>query len=188
MADGHLIAGADLERYWRLHDVLASFHKIFNEHQSTDDRTIAIIAATYLDELLENTLINFMVDDEKEVKRLVNFDGSMGTYSSRVTSTYCLGLIPKIVRDDLRFVGKIRNKFAHQLEASFDEEAIRAWCFSLKWHEFSMMMKPPEGTTAKEVFKVGVNQLISYMNGIVGVARLERRQAAGGSHVTVLAS
>ena len=177
MTDKHLIVGKDLERYWRLHDVLASFHMMFNEQQSTDDRTIAIIAASYLDELLEHILVSFMVDDEKEMKRLVSFDGPMGTYSSRTTSAYCLGLIPSTVRDDLRTVGKIRNKFAHQLEASFDVEPIRAWCFSLKWHEFSMMMKPPEGATAKDIFKVGVNQLISYLNGIVGVARLERRQA-----------
>lgn len=177
MKDKNLIVGADLERYWRLNDVLAAFHTMFNERQSNDERTIAIIGATFLDQLLENILINFMVEDEKEIKRLIGIDGALGTYSSRVTATYCFGLISKTVRDDLRIVGKIRNRFAHHLEASFDTEPIRDWCFSLKWHEFSMMMSAPEGATAQEIFKVGVNQLICYLNGIVGIARLERRHA-----------
>lgn len=172
-----LLTGTDLERYWQSHEVLIAFHRMFNETETNDDRTIAIIGATFLDTLLENTITNFMVSDDKEVKRPVGIDGPMGTYSSRVTTAYCLGLIPSLVRDDLRIVGKIRNRFAHQLEAAFDMESIRAWCFSLRWHELSMMMKTPEGATAKEVFKVGVNQLISYLNGIMGVARLDRRQA-----------
>jgi hypothetical protein len=47
---------------------------------------------------------------------------------------------------------------------------------SLRWHEFSMMMKAPADATPRDIFKVGVNQLISYLNGLAGVARLERRK------------
>jgi len=39
-----------------------------------------------------------------------------------------------------------------------------------------MMMQAPAGATPRDIFKVGVNQLISYLNGIVGIARLERRK------------
>jgi hypothetical protein len=180
----NVIAGKDLERYWRHHDAMWTFHKLFNERGEVDDRAIAIVGVTSLDTILENTLINFMVDDEKEAEKLMRVDGPMGTFSSRVTATYCLGLICKTVRDDLRTVGKIRNKFAHQLDASFDMEPIRGWCLSLRWHEFSMMMKAPPEATPRDVFQVGVNQLICYLNGLVGVARLERRKVrdddAGG--------
>jgi hypothetical protein len=31
-----------------------------------------------------------MVDDEKETKKLIGIDGAMGSFSSRVTATYCL--------------------------------------------------------------------------------------------------
>lgn len=170
------IAGKDLERYWRHQDSLLAFHDLFNERGKVDERAIAIVGATFIDNVLEHTLINFMVDDEKETKKLIGFDGAMGAFSSRVTAAYCLGLICKTVRDDLRTVGKIRNRFAHQLEASFDMEPIRGWCLALKWHEISMMMKAPADATSRDIFKVGVNQLICYLNGIVGVARLERRK------------
>ena len=37
-----------------------------------------------------------------------------------------------------------------------------------------MMMKAPEGATPGDVFQVGVNQLVTYLNGIVGLARIEK--------------
>lgn len=172
---GSIITGKDLERYWQHHDALLAFHSLFNERETADERAIAIVGTTFLDNILEHMLINFMVDDEKETKRLVGVDCPLGTFSSRVTASYCLGLICKTVRDDLRTVGKIRNKFAHQLEAAFDIEPIRGWCLSLKWHEFSMMMKAPADATPRDVFQVGVNQLITYLSGMLSVARLERR-------------
>lgn len=44
----------------------------------------------------------------------------------------CLGLIYKPVRDDLNLVRKIRNEFAHNLYASFEDEKIESWCSGLK--------------------------------------------------------
>jgi hypothetical protein len=172
----NVIAGEDLERHWRHLDELSEFHKLFNERGTVDERAIAIVGATFLDRILEHTLINFMVDDKNEIRRLISSDRTLGTFSSRVTATYCLGLICKTVRDDLRIVGKIRNRFAHELQASFDQEPIRGLCLSLRWHEFSMMMKAPADATPRDVFKVGVNQLICYLNGLAGVALLNRRK------------
>jgi hypothetical protein len=172
----HTIAGEDLKRHWRHQDALLAFHELFNERATVDERAIAIVGVTFLDMILEHTLINFMVDDEKEMRKLLGVDRAMGAFSSRVTAAYCLGLICKTVRDDLRTVGKIRNRFAHELQASFEEEPIRGWCLALKWHEFSMMMKAPADATPRDIFQVGVNQLISYLNGLAGVALIERRK------------
>jgi hypothetical protein len=33
-----------------------------------------------------------------------------------------------------------------------------------------------EGATPGDVFQVGVNQLVTYLNGIVGLARIEKRR------------
>jgi len=170
-----IFSGKDLERYRQHHDALLAFHSMFNERETVDERAIAIVGVAFLDSTLEHILTNFFVDDEKESSKLIRTDGPLGTFSSRVTASYCLGLINKTVRDDLRVVGKIRNKFAHQLEAAFDTEPIRDWCLSLKWHEFSMMMKAPPEATPRDVFQVGVNQIITYLNGILSVARSEGR-------------
>jgi hypothetical protein len=174
--EAHVLSGKELDRYWQQRDALLAFHELFNERGIVDERAVAIVGATILDDILEHTLINFMVDDEDEKRKLIGVERPLGTFGSRVAATYCLGLICKTVRDDLRIVGKIRNKFAHRLEASFDAGPIRGWCLSLRWHEFSMMTKAPAGATPREIFKVGVNQLICYLSGLAGTALLERRR------------
>ena len=85
-----------------------------------------------------------------------------------------LGLLRKTVRDDLRLVGKIRNRFAHDLSASFAEAPIRSWCNSLRWHR-EAYMEPPPGVSARDVFHVDVNQLVCHLNGYVSIARGEKR-------------
>jgi hypothetical protein len=174
---GSVIAGKDLDRYFYLHRVGWEFHEVFNVQTPVNDRAIAIIGATFLDTQLEHMLINFLLDDEVEANKLLQPDRPLGTFSSRTTMAYCLGLIGRVIRDDLRLVGKIRNRFAHRLDADFESEPIRSWCWSLRFHEIGMMMKPPEGATTRDVFRVGVNQVIAHLSGLVGLARFDRRNA-----------
>jgi len=173
------IRGKALESYFALNDALREFTLLFQEEKN--ERAAAIVGASFLDTLLEQTLVNFFAEDEKEVGNLLKNDRPIGTYGSRTSLAYCLGLIGKIVRDDLRLVGKIRNRFAHDLHASFNDDPIRTWCLSLRWHEISMFMSAPEGATPSEIFQVGVNQLVTHLNGIVSIARMEKRQLRLGT-------
>ena len=124
---------------------------------------------------MEHLLTNFLVDDEKEVGRLLDYDQPLGTYSNRVRVAYCLGLINKTVREDLRLVGKIRNRFAHDLYASFEDEEVRSLCVALRWHRVAYM-EPPPGVAARDLFFVDVNQLAGYLDGLVSAVRGDRRQ------------
>jgi hypothetical protein len=169
-----LITGEAMERYFELNDALREFTGMFQGERN--ERAAAIVGGAFLDTLLEHILFSFLADDAKEVQRLLDPDQPLGTYGARVRVVYCLGLIGRIVRDDLRLVGKIRNLFAHDLQASFDEDPIRSWCLSLKWHEQSMFMKAPDGATPADIYQVGVNQLVAHLNGIVSIARNERRK------------
>ncbi len=153
---------------------LVEFHLLFNERGVVDEPAIAIVGATFLDNLIADILFNYMIADDKEVEEILRDGRSMGTFSSRITTAYCLGLICKTVRDDLRLISKIRNKFAHKLKISFDLEPIRDLCLSLKWHEFSLMTKTPTGATPRDIFEVGVNQLICYLSGRAELAQAER--------------
>jgi len=65
---------------------------------------------------------------------------------------------------------------------SFDDEAIRSWCLSLKWHEISMFAKPPEGATSRDIFQVGVNQLVCHVNGMMTLARQDKRKVSRHSN------
>jgi hypothetical protein len=173
-SDSTLIAGKALERYFELNEALGEFSLLFQNEKN--ERAAAVVGGAFLDTLLEHILFNFLIEDQREVQRLLAPEQALGTYGSRITIVYCLGLIGKIVRDDLRLVGKIRNRFAHDLYAGFGDEPIRSWCVALKWHQHSMLMKAPEGAPASAVFQVGVNQLASHLSGIVSIARNQQRE------------
>lgn len=172
--DSSFITGRALEKHFELQDALLEFSKLF-QYEEENDRAIAIVGAAFLDTLLEHILVNFLADDEKEVKKLLQYDQPLGTYGNRITMAYCLGLIGKTIRDDLRLAGRIRNRFAHDLYASFDDEKIQSWCKSLRWHRISIFIAPPPEATARDLFQVGVNQLVGHLHGLVSVARLEKR-------------
>ncbi|WP_431293416.1 MltR family transcriptional regulator [Pedobacter sp. P26] len=169
-----ILSGKAAQRYVELNEALLKFSELF-VYNAGDDRAIVIIGGSYLDIVLEHVLRAFFPEDDSEVERLIEYNQPLGTFGNRVRMVYCLGLIEKIVKDDLKLIGKIRNQFAHDLYASFEDKAIKSWCRELKWHKVSMMMEPPADATIRDLYQVGVNQLISYLNGAIAFARGNKR-------------
>jgi DNA-binding MltR family transcriptional regulator len=120
-------------------------------------------------------MLNFLVDDQKEMLRLLQPKGPLGTFGAKVSMCYSLGLIGKVVKADLRLVAKIRNRFAHDLRAEFSDNQIASWCKALLWHK-QLFMQPPPGATDRDLFQVGVNQLVAHLHGLVSLARTNKRQ------------
>ena len=164
----------EAERYVQLQTVFYEFCKQF-DYDEKNDRAIVLVGASFLDTQLEHILRAFLIDNEKEVDKLLEFDRPLGTFSGKITMAYCLGLIYKPVRDDLNLIRKIRNQFAHDLYASFEDSKIKAWCASLKWHRTTYVANPPSEATARDLFQVGTNQIVNYLNGVVGIARGQKR-------------
>jgi DNA-binding MltR family transcriptional regulator len=164
----------EAKRYFKRHEMLIEFSRLF-DYAEASDRAVAIVGPAFLDGLLSDIIIEFMVDDDKEVTKLLQPEGPLGTYGSRVTVCYCLGLIGGIVAADLRLVAKIRNRFAHDICATFSDPRISQWCRALRWHREAMFRDPPAEATDRDFFQVGVNQLASHLSGIPGLARLSKR-------------
>jgi DNA-binding MltR family transcriptional regulator len=162
------------ERYFRVLESLSKFSELF-DYREKSDRAIAIIGPAFLDLLLGSILTEFLVDDEEEVNRLLQPEGPLSTYGGRVTACYCLGLIGEIVKSDLRLVGKIRNRFAHDLDAGFSDPKVGGWCGALRFHK-EFFAVPPSDATDRDLFQVGINQLASHLQGVVGIARTEKRK------------
>jgi DNA-binding MltR family transcriptional regulator len=137
-----MLTGKAAQRYLDLNDALFKFAELF-KYDEGDDRSIVIIGGSYLDIVLEHVLLAFFPEDDKEVELLILYDQPLGTFGNKVRMAYCLGLIEKVVKDDLKLVAKIRNKFAHQLNVSFDDQNIKSWCNELKWYKVSMMRECP---------------------------------------------
>jgi DNA-binding MltR family transcriptional regulator len=86
------------------------------EH-STSDRSCVIVAAAYIDELLEYLLKNFLYSpsSEKEDKDLFSGYGPLSSFSSKILLSYRLGLISNYEYKTLQIIRKIRNAFAHDI-------------------------------------------------------------------------
>jgi DNA-binding MltR family transcriptional regulator len=103
------------------------------EFHNSPDRVIAIVGAAYLDAMLDRLFRAMLIDASDEVEKLLRPDGPIGSNGSRCQLAFCLGLITRDQRDDLRQVAKIRNRFAHDFKATgFDKPPIKDICASLK--------------------------------------------------------
>jgi DNA-binding MltR family transcriptional regulator len=168
-----VLTAVEADRYFQRHEMLLEFAWLF-DYREASERAVAIVGAAFLDALLSDILTEFMIDNKKEVEKLLCPDGPLGTYGSRVTACYCLGFLGKIAVADLRLVGKIRNRFAHDIRASFADSKISQWCRELRWHK-EFFMTPPAEATDRDLFQTGVNQLVTHLNGIPGMARMSKR-------------
>jgi DNA-binding MltR family transcriptional regulator len=106
------------------------------EFHNSPDRVIAVIGAAYLDSMLDRLLTAAFIQSAEDVERMLRPDGPLGSNGSRYQLCYCLGLITREQRDDLKIVAKIRNAFAHNFKSlDFEADPIRGYCASLKQPE-----------------------------------------------------
>jgi DNA-binding MltR family transcriptional regulator len=105
------------------------------EFQGETDRAAAVLSSAYLDHLLGQLIAASMAVEYDKVDKLLYQDGHgpLGTFSARIDTAYCLGLISKDERSDLHSIRNIRNDFAHKLTGlTFDYQTIADRCLNLK--------------------------------------------------------
>jgi len=100
------------------------------------ERTFGIAGGCLIDTCLEHMLQSIMVENIRISDPIVNklFDSyqPLSTLAAKIDCAYAFGLIDKQTKDDLHYIRKIRNEFAHNIETlSFDDSPIRDWCQEL---------------------------------------------------------
>ncbi|HDR2892921.1 TPA: hypothetical protein I4G69_003823 [Enterobacter asburiae] len=114
--------------------VSSLFSEIKKEFAGSSDRGIAIIAASMLDNLLQQLLSDFLIDiNKKETKNLIfSNNGPLANFSNKILMSHGLGLISDFDRDLLNNIRGVRNKFAHEIsEISFNHDSIKGKCKNL---------------------------------------------------------
>ncbi len=115
-------------------------------------RVEGILSLCPLDKMLDSLLRSIMIDDEKEVDRLMKDGRALEPFSMKVRLAYVLGLIPKVVKDDLVCINKIRNELAHSDRApSFDTDPIRTLCATLSTAKGACWVNLPDAIGAYRV-------------------------------------
>jgi hypothetical protein len=92
------------------------------------DRGLVLFSAAQVDLYLTRILKAFLIDD-KSVDEM--FDGPFAPYSTlsgKTTAAFSLGLISREEAKRINAVRKVRNVFAHEIDASFNHDQVKKLC------------------------------------------------------------
>jgi hypothetical protein len=145
---------------------------------ATQDRAIALVAATALDEFLKAAILTRLIKltaDEHEDLFGPNVSAPLSSFSARIKIGYALGLYDRQFREDLDLVRAIRNTFAHTLNhIDFETPAVNQACDFFQLAPTSLWGVPRENASAKDRYT-----FITAMRGVMLGAKA--KIAADGS-------
>jgi hypothetical protein len=116
-------------------DLQKNIDSLKKEFQDASDRAVAIVAGSFLEELLTEILNNFLVEVENQQDSMSIFSGNdiLSSFSSKIKMSFRLGLISKDEHRVLNVIRQIRNNFAHELhDVSFSTQSISDRCKSIE--------------------------------------------------------
>jgi len=125
-----IINGSETDR----NEAIARLYKLDEIFEAklvaADDLSLAVGTVAYFDVILGNCLDAYFLHC-KESKELLRTTGPIGNFNSRLACCRALRILDSELVQALRIAAEIRNKFAHDLEITFEEPAISDRCFSL---------------------------------------------------------
>lgn len=96
--------------------------------EKDSDRGAAIVAASYVEELLENKiklLLRSDGDARNELTEIFRSSGALGSFSAKIKMGFLLRLYEKICSKELDTIKNIRNEFAHSVNhLNFETDRI----------------------------------------------------------------
>ena len=156
------------------HPHLKEFLGFLPELNKESDRGRVLIACSYLDDLMRRILLAFLIDRDISPRLVEGFSAPLGTLSTRTSAAYALGLISEREFRECEVLRRIRNRFAHDMQASFDMQDIGDLCQNLA------MAAPNYDSVVLDVRSryttAAVALILGLVNRPVYVAR-KRRQA-----------
>ena len=115
----------------KTHPHLAEFLPFLDVLNAESARGGVLVATSYLENLLHDIIKSFLIEGKAQEQLLTGFNAPIGTLSAKIALASTLGLISERERRECDLIRKIRNKFAHQVHPSFDDEDIKSLCLEL---------------------------------------------------------
>lgn len=106
-------------------DLQAYFDLMLNAFEGESERSIGIVSICILDQQLEKLISSHFIKNA-QVSSLFKSEHILQTFYAKTNIAYFSGLIPKWLYEDLRILGKIRNKFAHEVACNlhFSDQSV----------------------------------------------------------------
>jgi hypothetical protein len=98
-----------------------------HEMETDSDRAAGLVAATFLENQLEDNIRKNLRDDQEALDDMFNPSrGPLTTFAAKIDLAYLIGLLSEKDRRELHTIRKVRNEFAHGFgRRSFQFEIIR---------------------------------------------------------------
>lgn len=105
----------------------AEWASFFDELGRESERATAILAAAWIDHLLERKLAQLLSRGNAKARaQLFAASGPFAAFAAKITAAFCAGWLDADVHHDLQVIRKIRNSFAHQIHGlSMESPPIR---------------------------------------------------------------
>jgi hypothetical protein len=160
----------------KTHPHLTEFLPFLDTLNAESARGGVLVAASFLDNLLHKIIQSFLIEGKSQEQLLSGFNAPIGTMSAKIALAAALGLISERERRECDLLRKIRNKFAHSVHPSFDDEDVKSLCFELTYRAM-----PYEGVDvdARGSFTSAAVALVSNLTNrphYVSKARLDARE------------
>ncbi|PJG56420.1 hypothetical protein CVM73_02295 [Bradyrhizobium forestalis] len=81
------------DEIWEEDPNYKGFLAALEELKGETDRGVALVATSFLDKVLTDTLAAFMLENDSSKRILLGFNAPFGTFSTRITGCHALGLI-----------------------------------------------------------------------------------------------
>lgn len=103
---------------------VAAFTELHKEWFDESPRGVVLTAAAYMDDRLEEILKAFFIENDGAKELTTGFNAPLGSFSTRTSAAYALGLISEAEYEKINMLRKIRNKFAHLVAAKVANQDI----------------------------------------------------------------
>ena len=120
-------------------------------------RGMVLVMASLIDIRLE-TLLRSILDDCQATKKLFDeANAPLSSFNSKINLTRSLRLIREDEFRNLNIVRKIRNDFAHKVNCSFEDRAVRDRAFAI---DYGLANLDRDKCDARAWFQMGCSALI----------------------------
>ena len=154
-------------------ELSADSRRLFEVLSTEPDLPAVLIATSYLEQCLL-TLLGRNLIQGSTTDRLLDHRGPLGSFEARASLSYCLGLLPKGLFQNLTTVGQIRNLLAHShLEKTLASEDVVPLALSLSLPK--TMEEDPPSWLGRESPGSRFRAVVAIMSQVLVIAGMSER-------------
>jgi DNA-binding MltR family transcriptional regulator len=124
---------------------LVEVNGFFDDFKKESDRSLVLMSAAILEDVLEQRLRKIFNRGNSDVRRkLFEFNGPFSSFSAKIETLFCIGDLEARCRNDLHILRRLRNECAHNWGS-----------FQLNSHiDIEFLCKMELNSVAKEIIQV----------------------------------